>query len=141
MIWKEQYRIGIERIDSQHIELFHRVTDFVETLQRPGDWAEQSLKVASTMRFMQQYVITHFRDEETFQRLVHYPNAEEHARIHAAFCAVIQDFANRFEQNGYQKPDAQQLAGKLLAWLINHIVVTDHKIADYVNRNGNGALV
>lgn len=64
-----------------------------------------------------------------------------HARIHTEFRAVIQDFSDRFEKNGCQKADAQKLAGKLLAWLVNHIVVTDHKVADYVKDKGNGALI
>ena len=29
MMWKEKYRIGVDRIDEQHKELFDRVSNFI----------------------------------------------------------------------------------------------------------------
>ncbi|MFT8888524.1 MAG: hemerythrin family protein [Ethanoligenens sp.] len=136
MIWKDSYRIGIELVDTQHIELFERVTDFIETLQTPGNWEEKLPKIKSTMVFMEEYVVTHFDSEEAYQKKINYPDFENHHHIHEAFKAEVGRFAAELEQNGYQRQTVQQLAGKLLAWLINHVVVTDHKIADFVATKG-----
>lgn len=32
MLWKEQYKLGVSRIDAQHRELFRRVESFLQVL-------------------------------------------------------------------------------------------------------------
>jgi hypothetical protein len=47
---KVQNRVPL--IDSQHEELFRRVTDFVETVRGAGEWEKKIDKVNSTLAFM-----------------------------------------------------------------------------------------
>jgi len=136
MIWKEKYRIGVPVIDAQHEELFRRVDAFVETLRAPGDWEQKLPRVQQTLDFMKEYVVTHFRYEEGFQNKVGYPLCNEHKKIHDDMVAYVETVANRFETEGQPQPLMQQFAGKLLAWLINHVAATDQKMAEYVNRKG-----
>lgn len=136
MIWKEKYRIGVKQIDDQHEELFRRVTDFVETLRSPGDWEQKIPKVSETLAFMKEYVVTHFHDEEIYQREIGYPAQTEHLKQHNDMVRYVVEVSAQFEQEQQNEKLMQQFAGKLLAWLINHVVVTDHKIAEYVNNKG-----
>jgi len=136
MIWKEKYRIGVSMIDKQHQELFRRVEDFIVNLRSSGKWEDRQEKVKSTMEFMKEYVVVHFRAEEEYQKKINYPGLAEHQRIHAGFKEEINNFAQKFEEEGYQEDLVQSLAGKLLAWLINHVASEDQKIGSYTKSLG-----
>ena len=131
MIWKDKYKVGVPLIDEQHQELFRRVTDFVETLRASGEWGLKVEKVNETLTFMQDYVITHFRDEEAYQREIGYPELERHAEIHRQMVEEVVRFGEQYAREGYKEVLVMQFAGKLLAWLINHVAADDQKIAVY----------
>ena len=66
MMWKDSYRLGVERIDHQHMELFRMTEDLVNTVQE-GANAQTCQRV---LGFLKDYVIYHFRDEAGPVRLV-----------------------------------------------------------------------
>ena len=136
MIWKDKYCIGVGLIDMQHKELFRRVTEFVETLRAGGNWNDKVGKVNETLAFMKDYVVTHFRDEEAYQKSIGYPGLEEHRAAHAGMLRYVGEVAERYERLGYQEEVIQQFAGRLLAWLINHVATDDQKIAAYAHAKG-----
>lgn len=136
MIWKEKYKIGVAGIDGQHEELFQRVTSFVETLRAPVPWEDKAEKVNLTMAFMKDYVVSHFRDEEAYQTEIGYPALEAHRKIHWDMVRYVDEIAKQYETSDYQEQLMQQFAGKLLAWLINHVTFEDQKIAAYAARKG-----
>lgn len=136
MMWKEKYKIGIPVIDEQHQELFSRVADFVQAIRQEGRWEEKTDKVKETMAFLQDYVVTHFNYEEGYQQQLNYPEREQHHQIHEDFKADIRRAAAEFTDGGYHEEAVQKLAGRLLAWLINHVVATDLKMAQYVTEQG-----
>lgn len=138
MIWKDKYKIGVDLIDSQHMELFRRVTDFVETLRAQGAWGEKVSKVNETLAFMRDYVVTHFRDEEEYQKSIGYPSLEEHRKIHGDMVRYVLDVSEQYEKHGYQQEIVQQFAGRLLAWLINHVAAEDQKIAAFAHSQSGG---
>ncbi len=133
MIWKEKYRIGVPAIDAQHEELFRRVTVFVEALRSGGSWEQKMPVVNDTLAFMKEYVITHFADEEAYQKSVGYPGFAEHKKVHEDMVAYVGQVAEAYVQAGCPETLMQQFAGKLLAWLINHVAASDQKIGDYVH--------
>jgi hemerythrin len=135
-MWKEKHKIGVELIDGQHKELFRRVLDFIKTVQAEGPWESKLSKVKETLEFMKEYVITHFNDEEVYQKEIGYPEYEKHRQIHAKFKGEVQKYAERFRQEGYGEEIVQEFGGKLMAWLINHVAGEDQKIGDYQNRRG-----
>ncbi len=133
MMWKEKYRIGVEVIDEQHKELFGRISDFVKIVQdKNTSWEEKVNKVKETMYFMQDYVVTHFNDEEKYMAAIDYPELEAHKKIHADFKAGVFDYVNRLENEGYSEELAQEFGAKIMAWLIMHVAATDQKIGAYV---------
>ncbi len=136
MMWKEKYRVGADLVDNQHKELFHRVSNFIQTVQSPQPWEAKLEKVKETMAFMQDYVIIHFNDEERFQEEIGYPELERHKAIHAQFRAGIQGYANRAEQEGYTEELIQEFGGRLMAWLIMHVAAEDQKIGAFLRSQG-----
>ncbi len=81
MMWKEKYRIGIDSIDVQHIELFKNLGEFIQLVQRKDiSWDNRLDKVKETLGFLQDYVVYHFDDEEKFQESIDYPDIEIHKK-------------------------------------------------------------
>ena len=63
MMWKDSYRLGVERIDQQHMELFRMTEDLVNAV-KAGAGVEEYQKA---LGFLKDYVVYHFRDEEAYQ--------------------------------------------------------------------------
>lgn len=131
MIWKDKYNIGVPEIDAQHKELFARVGSFLNTLRSDKAWEEKVNKVNETVAFMKDYVIIHFRDEEAYQEEVGYPERDRHKKLHDGMVAYVAEVSEQYEKYGFQEIHMQQFAGKLVTWLVNHVVAEDQKIADY----------
>ena len=136
MLWKDRYNLGDNLIDGQHQELFKRVSDFMEVLRSSNAWEDRVDKVNETLNFMKAYVITHFRDEEEYQLKIGYPEYDSHKKIHIDMVSYVAQVADKYEQEGFDEKLIQQFAGKLLAWLINHVASEDQKIADYAKKMG-----
>ena len=133
MMWKEQYRLGMEEVDRQHKELFERLSSFISTVRSDEmEWEEKIPEVKKTLNFMQEYVEEHFDSEEEFQQEIGYPEYEEHQEIHENFKGKIAEFAGRFEEEGYEEELVQEFSGKLMTWLIKHVTGDDQKIKDYL---------
>ena len=135
-MWKESYRVGVDLIDTQHQELFHRVSDFLQAIKSDGDWEQKVEKVKETSDFMQKYVIEHFSDEEAFQQSIHYDQYEKHHQVHENFKAEVAKLAQKLEDSQYHEEVAQEFAGKLMTWLIYHVAMEDQKIGEYVRHGG-----
>ena len=134
MLWKEKYMLGVPLIDEQHQELFRRVTDFVETVRKPIPWEQKTEQVNRTLDFMKDYVVTHFHDEENLQRELGYPELPSHRKLYQEMVAYVVSVSRQYEESGNQEQLMQQFAGRLLAWLINHVASEDQKIADFARR-------
>ncbi len=132
MMWKERYRIGVELIDEQHKELFHRLSKFIGIVQNDEEWEQKLDEVKKTLNFMQEYVVYHFDDEERYQEEINYPDIEVHKRVHAEFKEEINEYARILEEEGFTEEKIQELGARLMTWLIMHVGKADQKIGEYV---------
>ncbi len=130
-MWKEKYRIGVEKIDEQHLELFHRVEDFIKTVRSEGAWEGKIQKVKETLEFMSAYVVTHFDDEEEYHKQINFPESKEHKQLHERFKAEVGIYVTKFAEEGYDEELVQEFGGKLMTWLIYHVAGADQKIGEY----------
>ncbi|MEA4920476.1 MAG: hemerythrin family protein [Clostridiaceae bacterium] len=142
MLWKDKYELGVTLIDTQHKELFQRIETFLYTLRSSASWEEKVHRVNETLEFMNGYVLEHFKDEEAYQKKIGYPNYEMHRQLHAEMVSYVQQVSSEYEREGCNEKLMQQFAGKLLAWLINHVEAEDQRIANYaiekgVSKNGD----
>lgn len=131
-MWKDKYIVGVEKIDEQHKELFSRVSEFLFSLRKEGEWEDKLAKLNETLEFMKSYVVIHFDDEEAYQKEINYPELIIHKELHDQFKHEVGIFVERFNDEGYNEVLVQEFAGKLLAWLINHVAVSDRKIVDFL---------
>ncbi len=136
MIWKDKYELGVPVVDEQHRELFQRVDAFMKILRYTASWEEKVQRVNETLEFMKVYVVEHFRDEEEYQQRIGYPGYELHKQNHTDMVNYVLQFTEEYEKSGYSEQLMQQFAGKLLAWLINHVAAEDQRIATYAIEKG-----
>jgi hemerythrin len=121
----KEFRLGIEEIDNQHIQLVSMLNEVYELLNN-GQKDQARVMFTSTLS---DYVIKHFSDEEKFMVSMGYPAFTDHKKIH-------DNFKNDFNR---LKPslEAADVAAfrKALAdtfsWIINHIGKTDRKYAEF----------
>lgn len=136
MLWKDKYELGVPLIDKQHKELFRRVEDFIKTIRSSASWQDKLQRVNETLEFMKVYVVEHFHDEEEYQKRIGYPGYAEHKKIHADMVSYVCQASKDYERGNYNEMYMQQLAGKLLSWLINHVASEDQRIAKYAIEKG-----
>ena len=124
MMWKESYRLGVDRIDNQHIELFRMTEKLIEDIaaDAPAEVYRESLN------FLKDYVIYHFRDEEEYQKSISYAGFEEHHKEHVSFTKTVLEYEKKLEESGFDVSVLKDLAGVVTAWLIYHVADTDQKI-------------
>lgn len=133
MIWREEYKIGVELVDKQHQELFKRLGDFIQTVRSDKEKLEKKEEVEKTLSFMGEYVVTHFDAEEALQKKYNYPDFEQHHQIHEDFKAEVAEFQKKYSENVYDEDFLLEFSGRLLTWLINHVASTDQEIGEHIN--------
>ncbi|MEA1885450.1 MAG: hemerythrin family protein [Thermotogota bacterium] len=136
LLWKDQYKIGVELIDKQHQELFKRLNSFLIVLRNGKPLEEKMDEIEKTFGFMGEYVDVHFKSEEALQKKVKYPGYEAHHKIHEKFKQDIVSFKKEFEKDKYNEDLIMEFSGRLLTWLINHVTGEDQNIAKYVPEGG-----
>ncbi|MDR1322451.1 MAG: bacteriohemerythrin [Gracilibacteraceae bacterium] len=129
-MWKESYAVGHELIDSQHKELF-RMTDELTAVLRRQD-ADSSAACAQAVVFLKNYVVKHFADEEALQASLGYAGLEAHRCLHRDFVATVLEYEKALNESNFDNKIAQRFAGKLIGWLIYHVVGEDGKITGMV---------
>jgi hemerythrin len=129
-MWKESYAVGHDLIDSQHKELF-RMTDELTAVLRRQD-ADSSAACAQAVVFLKNYVVKHFADEEALQASLGYAGLEAHRCLHRDFVATVLEYERALTESNFDNKIAQRFAGKLIGWLIYHVVGEDGKITGMV---------
>lgn len=132
MMWKDSYRLGVERIDQQHMELFRMTEDLVNAV-KAGAGVEEYQKA---LGFLKDYVVYHFRDEEAYQASIHYDGMAAHKEEHRQFTQTVLDYEKRLTENGFDEKTMKDLAGTVTTWLIYHVVDTDQKIVSGEKETG-----
>ena len=133
MMWKESYKIGVDLIDEQHIELFKMVESLLKTFETDKNWDNKE-KYIDAITFMKNYVVKHFHEEELYQASIHYSDIENHKKEHRAFTKTVLDYEKKFIAANYDVKLVKEFAGTLVSWLIYHVAETDQRIVNGVQK-------
>ncbi len=131
--WREDLEIGIDEIDAQHKALFEKVNDLLHACNT-GKAKEE---VVSTLEFLSEYVVTHFKDEEAYHRKYKYPHYKEHAKLHSDFVEEIEELKRAYEEEGTNLQLVVMVNQKVVNWLINHIGKADKAFGKFVSSLDN----
>ena len=128
LVWTESLAVGHGLIDVQHRELFQRYNNLLQAC-REGRGREE---LAPALDFLNEYVVTHFAEEERFMWITAFPESEEHKQQHREFCAKINDLRRELQEQGATVALTTAISHTLLNWLLWHVRQTDVKLARHL---------
>jgi hemerythrin len=129
--WSEELALGVASIDEQHRELVKRF-NMLLTACNEGKGGEQ---LRSTLEFLRNYVVEHFRDEERLQIRSGYPGYVEHQEKHREFVKKLSMLREQFNDEGASLPLIIKTNNTLVDWLVTHIRRDDQKVGAHIRLN------
>ena len=133
MLWTTSLETGIRKIDEQHKELFRQADVLLDKTKAD--------RLPDTIKFLGDYVVKHFTDEQMIHNNSHYPKAAPHKTMHVNFVAKFKELKKQFDESGDKvKFDVVLSIHHLVVhWLTDHIMVHDKEFAKYYKEHGGTA--
>lgn len=133
-VWKKQFNIGVEEIDTQHQALVKLVNEFIEKAKAVKTKAvlsgEDFITVSSLMSELKAYTETHFRAEELLMKSVKYPELKDHQRIHNSLREHVEEMEQKV--NSMDKNALNKMIIILRDWYVEHIMEEDKRIGAFI---------
>jgi hemerythrin len=130
--WSDNLATGNTAIDNQHKELFKRVDSLLTACHEKKGKEE----VYGMLKFLGDYVRSHFAMEEQLQMTHNYPHYSAHKAEHEGFIAELHQLESQFREAGATLSLLIQTNQTMVNWLIKHINGTDRALADFLHVNG-----
>ncbi|MDA7817477.1 bacteriohemerythrin [Sulfurimonas sp.] len=135
--WKERYAIGHPLIDNEHKHLF----EIAMKAFKPVAPELRKEKIKDAIVELKEYMKIHFKHEESFMRVIEYPNTNQHINIHQIIIDNMKVMLNKLP-NSNIKEFEKDLAYFIESSLISHIIDEDRKIQKwYENKKGQRYII
>jgi len=126
--WKPDLATGFVDIDNQHKELFKRINDLVNAMKQ-GKGKDE---VGKVLKFLEDYTIHHFSNEENYMKKYQYPEYEGHKAQHTGLINDLQKMKEQFEKEGPSSMMAIDIQKELGDWLMIHIAKIDKELGAFL---------
>lgn len=126
--WSNELTTGVEKIDSQHKELINRINK-LHAASREGKGKEV---IDELMVFLEDYVKSHFGEEERFMKQYSYPQTDFHIAQHRDFIKRYQELKTELHSTGQRLITVIETNELLGRWWINHITKLDRSLGMYL---------
>ncbi len=113
--------IGVPKIDAQHKELIDRLNAVIAM----GAKSVSVEETQKTLKFLGDYIIQHFGDEENLQKQSQYPKYDWHRGQHKIYVAEFQKLQEEFKASGVSAKFTLALNNSIVAWIVRHIKTAD----------------
>ena len=130
--WRDGYAVGIGVIDEHHRYLLDLMNALHGALNAEGN----VLEIARALKALESYTVVHFAEEERLMDAFGYAERQAHAREHATFVAQIGRMWVVLRSNPLLS--GHGTLGFLRDWLINHIQVSDVRMAAAILATADG---
>lgn len=121
--WTDAMLCGIPAIDEQHQELFRQI----DILRDRGN----KDRIPAVLRFLADYVVKHFNDEESLHRKSRYPETMAHRKLHEDFVKTFYELKTKFDSSDGDFQAIMEVNKVVFDWLREHVMKTDMKFAKY----------
>ena len=127
-VWSNDLATGNEAIDIQHKKLVNAINDLLKACSVGSGRSH----LETVIKFLENYIIEHFTDEEKLQLKYKYPDYQNHKKLHEDFKAVVVELAKQLNENGPSVGLISEVNKRVCSWLTNHIKSEDKKVADHI---------
>ncbi len=128
--WDGSMATGLESVDDQH----RRLIALLNQLQVAMGEGRSRTEIGQILGGLRAYAGLHFSHEEECMTRYGCPVAEQNAREHREFVAVVRDFVDEYEREGASPKLVLRVESQLAWWLENHILATDVQLRPCVAR-------
>jgi hemerythrin len=118
--WKDQYSIGISRVDMEH-KIF---LDLIRCLKQEVDNQIEEERFFDLVNEIEKYAEFHFTSEENFMKKISYPKLDKHKELHFNLLEKL----NIVKHKIISKDDFIKF---LEEWFVSHTAHEDKKIEEY----------
>ncbi len=129
--WDDSYSIKVETFDTHHKILIDLINILHDILNSNIDFELIDLIYDELI----DYVKYHFTEEEKYLEHHNYPGLVIHKKEHVNFVNFITKSKEGIKGSGYLLA-AIELFNFLREWLIDHILSTDMKYSEYLEKSG-----
>jgi hemerythrin len=128
--WKNDYSVGIAKIDDQHKALVGFLNELYDAM-KAGKGKDA---LDTVMKNLVEYTKTHFTTEESLMKLYKYPDYEAHKQKHDKMAGRVLELKQQFDSGQLSNP--LQITTFLKEWLSKHIMGTDKAYGLFLNAKG-----
>jgi hemerythrin len=126
LVWKNEYSIGVDIIDKQHVHLFeigNQAYDLLKNELRIDKYDE----VILILEDLRQYTKFHFQTEENYMMKINSPQLPSQKIEHAEFIKKIYDIDFReLDENTNKYLD--DILSFIFNWILDHVLHKDKLI-------------
>ena len=127
--WNDSFCIGNEKIDAQHKKLFQIVARIENVIQDEYESESRKIRVtAEAIKYLKQYTVQHFADEEALQLSLDYEDYPAHRKLHEDFKQIVLCHNEKMERQQYTNETVQEFLVIVEKWLVEHIMNADQAI-------------
>jgi len=133
--WHEDFTINIKQIDDEHKSIIAKYKTLYVLMKEGNGYAYYN----ELIDYLNDYVITHFTNEENFHEQESYPLSDEHKALHEKFKLFLRE-------NTKEKTDMKTTHSDLIKinlfiknWWIHHILIEDKKFGRFMDSKKENA--
>ena len=124
--WTEAFSVGIKQIDEQHQQLFSLINVLYDSIKRNAG----EKVIGHTLKELRDYVSYHFKAEEAWMKMLHYPDFAKHLQEHVDATKQVNKFIIDYSRGSKTVPlDVLRFMSN---WLQNHILQIDRDYIPYL---------
>lgn len=131
MQWTEDLTVGVEKIDEQHKELFRRIEALVKSVKAK----ECKYQIGPTFKFLDDYIVTHFGDEEKIMQDSAYPKFEAHKALHEKFVRDFRALRAELEDEPSSYNRSVMTNQIVVDWIVDHIKQRDIEFGRFIGKS------
>jgi hemerythrin len=125
--WDKKYETGHARIDAQHQMLFTYLNELEALAGGKGAFPgpDDFRSYFKFIDFLEDYALTHFREEENCMHRFRCPAHERNLLAHADFKEFFRNFKRKSRNQGYRQELVRELHECCVQWIEQHILEVD----------------
>lgn len=124
--WKEEYSLGVEKIDRQHRKLFE-IAGRVYELLKDELRIDKYDKIVAILEELKDYTVYHFQSEEEYMRSINYRKYLSHKVRHDDFIEKISS-VDLYQVDHRQEQHLLEILEFIVNWIDSHILGEDKQI-------------
>jgi hemerythrin len=126
--WTEDLATGVSQIDDQHKEIFRRIDGFLDACNQ----GKGKNEVDRVIKFLDDYVVTHFGTEEKYMIGNSFPDYSAHKEQHSQFIKSFSDLKRQLKDDGPGVHIVVMTNLMVVNWFVTHIRKIDTKLGAFL---------